>query len=44
MGIETILILGGALALGVANAVFARWSCIRMELIPRARKVAKPRR
>ena len=31
MSIETIIIVGGGLALGVAGAIYARWSRARLE-------------
>ena len=38
MSFETVLILGGALAFGVASAAFARWSRIRLERADPARQ------
>lgn len=38
MSMEIILILGGALAFGVASAVFARWSRSRLERVDPARQ------
>ena len=42
MSLETVLILGGALAFGTGSAAFARWSRIRLGDAPTPRARARP--